>query len=202
MRRFLRAHLRRITAVFLGKLVRKPREQRQDIFATLAQRRHSDAQRRQTIKQIRAQRVLDRAVLLLQVRDRDNPRFRRIALLVHEAQQARLNSVRERLNIFKHKCAPARLFHSRQAAVFGLHRAKEPLHQRFFFQSRTAHQHKFLTSTRTNRVQSMCHKRLACARLAINQNMAVSLPQIEDIFLEPCHNRAGTDQLLHQLPAL
>ena len=48
----------------------------------------------------------------------------------------------------------------------------------------------------------MGHQRLAGAGFTVDQYMPVRLTEIEDIFAQPLHHRALTDELFHQLAAI
>ena len=51
-------------------------------------------------------------------------------------------------------------------------------------------------------MQGMRDQRLAGAGFAVDQHMAVSLAQIQDILAQPLQRRAGTDQLFHDRAAV
>ena len=51
-------------------------------------------------------------------------------------------------------------------------------------------------------MQRMGHQRLAGAGFAVDQHMAVGLPQIQDILAQPFHHARLADQLLHQHAAI
>ena len=48
----------------------------------------------------------------------------------------------------------------------------------------------------------MGHQRLAGAGFAVDQDVAVGLPQIKDVFAQAVHHRTLPDQLFHQLAAI
>ncbi len=52
----------------------------------------------------------------------------------------------------------------------------------FFLKAGTTDQHKFLARPAANRVQRMGNQGLASARFTFDQNMAIGLPQIQNVF--------------------
>ena len=189
LRGLLRRYFGGITAVFVRKLIPQTREQGQNVFAPLTQRWHSDAQCGQTVQQIRTQRVFAGATRFLHVANADDAGFCRRALLVDHAQQTRLQALADRLDVFKNQRATAGLFDRRQLRVLRQHRAKQTFAKRLFFQSGTADQHEFLTSAAANSVQRVRHQCFTSAGFAFDQNVAISLPQIQNIFAQALHHR-------------
>ena len=90
LRRFLRAHLWRVAAIFLGKLVRQRREQGQNILTPVAQWWRRDFECCEPIVKVGSQRVFAGPPLILQVTNGDDPRLGWRALIIDHRQQTRL----------------------------------------------------------------------------------------------------------------
>ncbi len=197
LRRFLRAHLRRIAAVFLGELIAEGGEERQHILAPLAQGRHDDPHGGKTIEEIGAQDAFAGLVLFLKVADGDDTGLGRVALIVDRGHQAGLKDGVQRLDILQNHRAPPRLFDRRDRLVI-MGGAEEAAIEGGLVEGRTGDQHEFLRSPRTHRMKSVRNERLAGAGFAFDQHMAVGLPDIEDILAQPLHGGARPDELFHQ----
>ena len=127
----------------------------------------------------------------------DDAGFGRCTLFVHEGQQTGLCRIAERFDIFQNQRTATGFLQKRQAVPIGV-RPEKTLGQLVFLVRCAGEQHELLAGLRAHRVQRMGHQRLARPRLAVDQHMAVGLPQVENVFAQALHHGRSADQFLHQ----
>ncbi len=111
-----------------------------------------------------------------------------------------MQRVAEGFDIFKAKRAAACFFDQGDGAFF--RGAEQPGGKLIFRPCGAGNGDEFLRRARPDRVQRMGHQRFAGAGFAVDQHMAVGLPQIKDIFAQAFHHVRGADQLAHQHRAI